>query len=137
MQEFLFEAADDPRFIGVVNQFVFLLLLLLCAQFSLGVSRHLCLPAFPQELQVHSVKNQPALWSVKSNICDVFSSEITAAQDNGVIFPAVLAKMLANALNVWMVNNFDAALPELISIGRNIRKIVWNERDAVPQVAQD
>src|ERR1700732_3245917 len=104
---------------------------------NIRILRQLCFPAFTQGLQIDSVKDQPALRSVPPNVRDMFSSEIATAQDNYVIFRAALAQMLADALNVWMVDNFDAALPDFIRVGSDVREIVWHERNAVPETAQE
>ena len=45
--------------------------------------------------------------------------------------------MLADALDVRVVDHFDAALPDFIRVGSDFREIVWNERDAVPETAQE
>src|ERR1700730_17940421 len=103
---------------------------------NIRILRQLGFPAFTQEMQIDSVKNQPALRSVPPNVQDVFSSEIATAQDNYVIFRAALAQMLADALNVRMVDDFDAVLPDFIRVGSDGREIVWPERDAVPETAQ-
>ena len=62
--------------------------------------------------------------------------EIATAQDNYVVFRAALAQMLADALDVRVVDHFDATLSEFIRVGSDVREIVWNKRDAVPETAQ-
>ncbi len=45
--------------------------------------------------------------------------------------------MFANALDIWIRENFDASFPEFVGIWASIGEVIWNEGNAVAEAAND
>src|SRR4030095_11605771 len=123
----LLKAAHHPGFVGPADEIVFQSLFLQCRALALRVLRQIGLAILPQKMQIDRVENHATLRRVESNIRNVSSGNITAAQNNEIKRSSLHFEVFAHAPDVGMVSDFDPAFLKVIGVGRDTYEIIRDE----------
>ena len=90
-----------------------------------------------EEVKIHGVEDDTALWHVQPNIEDMFAGKIAAAQQYDIEFRAMRRQVIAYSLNVRMMIHFDPPFLQITRVRGNVCQIIRDKGDSVAKLTKE